>query len=53
MNQSRSEDVLSLLARLEESSRNHQDVVILEKWEESPANPPGRVSRGEEILFIE
>jgi ubiquitin-protein ligase len=53
VNESSGDDVLSLLARLEESSRNDQDVVILENWEESPANPPGRVSRGEDILFIE
>ncbi len=46
-------DVSTLLARLGESSQQDDEVVILEDWEDSPAPPPGRVTRGEEIVFIE
>ncbi|MGC8643312.1 MAG: ubiquitin-conjugating enzyme E2 [Isosphaeraceae bacterium] len=46
-------DVSTLLARLGESSRQDEDVVILEDWEESPAHPTPQVTSGEEIVFIE
>jgi ubiquitin-protein ligase len=45
--------VTTLLARSEESVPADEGFVILEGWDDSPAEPTHQVTRGEEIIFIE
>jgi ubiquitin-protein ligase len=53
VNQPAAPPVTTLLARPEESVPADEGFVILEGWDDSPAEPTHQVTRGEEIIFIE